>query len=168
MVNIGILKDTVVSYRSVNGRMYAENRVASLRIDELHLLDSSRLLEIKSLTKSLKRVKSDTRIRLVHDTISVMVPVEFDGYFNYEDSCLWLAGVRDSSSLSLSYMIKPQEISITQYKRGNEIIAAASINGCGVVTSMSSITIEQEQKKWHDRTIAKVGFLGLLILSILF
>ncbi len=166
MDNVAILNDTLVEYREVNGKMYAENRVASLRINELQLLDSSRLQEIKSLTGKLKRLKSDTRIRVVYDTIEVAAPIE-NSTFRHEDSCLWVFGVIDSSDVYLTYTIKPQEISITQYQKGNEIIAAASISGCGTVESMSSIIIEEPKKKWHETTVAKVGFAILLGVAII-
>jgi hypothetical protein len=166
MDNVAILNDTLVEYREVNGKMYAENRVASLRINELQLLDSSRLQEIKSLTGKLKKLKSDTRIRVVYDTVEVAAPIEHST-FRHEDNCLWVFGVIDSSDVYLTYTIKPQEISITQYRKGNEIIAAASINGCGTVESMSSIIIEEPKKKWHDTAMAKVGFAILLGVAII-
>lgn len=164
--NIALLNDTLVHYKEVNGKMHAQNRVASLRIEELMLIDSARLAEIKSLTGKLKRLKSDTRVRIEHDTVFVPVPIE-QSTFRYEDSCIWAFGIIDSTEVSLAYTIKPQELSITQYQKGREIIASASIGDCGRITSMSSIIIDEPKKPWHETKLAKAAFGVLLIVAII-
>lgn len=160
MDNYEVVMDTVIRQREANGKVFSENRALRLTADELRKSNTQLSKEVEDATKKLKRALSYTSIRVEHDTIEVEVRVKPDNSFEHTDSCIYIA----YSDSTIQYTIAPIIVQISQYREGENVIAAATAIGCGQVRSISSLYIEPDKKKWWEQgwVWGLVGFgLGL-------
>lgn len=160
MNNYEVAMDTVIRQRITSGKTFSENRALRLTADELRRGNTKLSKEVEDATKKLKRALSYTSIRVEHDTIEVEVRVETDNSFEHVDSCIYIA----YSDSMIQYAIVPIIVQISQYREGENVIAAATAIGCGEVKGISSLYIETDKKKWWEQgwVWGLVGFgLGL-------
>lgn len=147
--NINVIMDTVRTLRTINGKTYAENASLRLTADELRAYNGKLSKDLYDVTKRLKRALARVQVSIVHDTLIVPVIPDTDGSFDYADSCLY-ASYKDST---FTYSIAPSKIDIIQYRRGDEVIAAVNVDGCGQVSGISSLYIEQKKTPWWKKPL---------------